>query len=171
MKFNQIIFNLKVGVSDTLSTSKRWIAFLLLSVFIFSLFVLIPVWTTPGNDILFQLTVFKADVYILMIILALFNSLLIVMQYHVRQKAKIKVGGKHAVTGFGIVTASIASTLACASCYSSVLAIFGLGGTIFIVEHRWWFAVFAFSLTFVALVYTSKTIAQGCKACGIPLIE
>lgn len=167
MKGNQTIKNVQIAVRETLSSPMRWFLFFGIAFVIFSFFVLIPVWTTPGNDILFQLSIFKLDVYLLMITLSLLNALVIVMQFHVRHEAKKKVSGKHAATGFGIVTSSIAATIACASCYSSILALFGLGGTLFIVEHRWWFAIFALGLSFVAIVYTSKRVAGGCESCTI----
>ncbi len=154
-----------------LSAPRDWFAFAAIAFSIFSAFILLPVVTTPGNDVVFQLSIMKPDVYALMIALALLNALLISMQLHIRRvrKAAVAFGehAKHATTAAGIITSSFLSTIACASCYSSVLALFGLGGTIFLVTHRWWFAAGAIALTFAAIVYASRRINRECNTCTI----
>lgn len=143
-------------------------AFLVASAGIFALFVLVPVWSTPGNDIAFQLSIMTPVVYAVMIALSLLNGLVIAMQLHVRRHG---VKGKaHAETGgmFGAFGASLLATVGCAACYSSVLALFGLSGTIFIVEHRFWFAALAAALALFAIAKSSQRIVRGCEtACRI----
>lgn len=154
-----------------LAAPRDWFVFGAIATAIFFAFVLLPVMTTPGDDILFQLSITKPNTFALMIALALLNALLITMQLHIRRvrKAALALGEhvKRATTAFGIITSAFVSTIACASCYSSVLAVFGLGGTIFVVTHRWWFAAGAIMLTLVALLYTSRRINRECTTCTI----
>ncbi len=137
-----------------------------ISAAVFLLLLELPVLTTPGNDIAFQWNLLKPSVRALMIVLALANGLLFTMHLHLR-KAGHKTTLKHAATGTGILTAAVASTLACAACYSSLLAVVGLGGTAFVVMHQWWFAAGAIGLTGYAITQTSKkvngTCSSGCK--------
>ncbi|MFC1787979.1 hypothetical protein ACFLZY_02060 [Patescibacteria group bacterium] len=146
---------------------RNWIMFFVVTFLIFALFVMLPVWTTPGNDILFQLSLFSPGVYVLMVFLALSNALVIVMQFHVHKLKRARLSIKHAGSGFSMIFASLLATIGCAACYSSLLAIFGLGGTIFIVEHRWWFAVLALGIAFIAIAYTAKRINGECEVCKI----
>ena len=139
------------------------------SLVIFVLLVYLPVWTTPGNDLLFQLGLFTKSAYGVMVAIALLNGMLLSMQTYVRKFAVVStsmIGVKSAATGFGIVTGSVAATLGCAACYSSVLALLGLGGTVFVVEHRFWFAAFSLILTIAAIHKTSKQVMGECTKCA-----
>lgn len=139
---------------------------LVIAVVIFFLFVLLPVLTTPGNDLLFQLSITPPSVFVLMTMLSLLNGLLITMQWKLRREHhEHRVTTKEATTVFGAVVSAFAATVACAACYSSVLALFGLGGTIFLVTHRWWFAAAAILLTFFALYHTSRAMTGKCEVC------
>lgn len=139
---------------------------LVASLVVFFLLLGIPVLTTPGNDLAFEWHLLTWPTRILMILLSLGNGLLFAMHMHTRSHGQ-KTQVKHAATGFGILTAAIASTLACAACYSSILAVFGLSGTAFVVTHRWWFAAGALGLTLIALYYTSRKINGVCtSACA-----
>ncbi len=134
---------------------------------VFALFVLVPVWTTPGNDVRFQLHLLPWSVVALMAVLSVSNGVLVQMQLWLRRH-RLAVGtGKQAVGAFGILVSSIAATMACAACYSSLLAIFGLGGTIFVATYRWWFAAFALGLTAFALYHTARRVMGLCDTCRI----
>jgi hypothetical protein len=167
MRIASIRNELRDAFRETLAERGRRGQMAAIAVVVFALFVLVPVWTTPGNDVLFQLGLFTPSLYALIVTLSVLNAYVIVQQLHIRKTARAAFGKKHAATGFGIITSSIAATLACASCYSSVLAMFGLGGTLFIVEHRWWFAAFALGLSLASVYYGSRRIAGGCKTCTI----
>ncbi len=138
---------------------------------VFMLFVLVPVWTTPGDDVGFQLHLLKPGVIALLVALAILNGILIEMQLylHRQHRAEPKATEAAEAVGFvGIVVSTILATLGCAACYSSILALFGLGGTIFVVTNRWWFAAGALGLTLIALAHTSRRVAGVCTSCKVP---
>lgn len=135
---------------------------------VFALFVFVPVLTTPGNDVAFQLHLLSWPVLVLMFVLSVFSGILVQMQLWLRRHRLVSHNAKHAAGAMGILVSGIAATLACAACYSSLLAIFGLGGTIFVATYRWWFAAFAMALTVYALYHTSRTVLGLCDACKIP---
>jgi hypothetical protein len=144
--------------------------FLLASAVIFTLLYMIPVWTTPGNDIAFHFSILPKPIFALMVVLALANGLLIAMQFFVRgHKKQLKDVAKESATFVGIIGSALAATIACAACYSSLLAFLGLGASVFIVEHQFYFALAAILLTLVALHYTSKRVLGACDACQIKL--
>ena len=150
----------------TMVAPRDWGRLFLIAGAIFALFVMIPVLTTPGNDVAFQLSITPANVFVLMVALSLLNGLLITMQWKLRREHKQhRLTAKEGTTVFGMVASAFAATVACAACYSSVLAVFGLGGTIFLVTHRWWFAAAALLLTLFALHHTSRAMTGKCEVC------
>lgn len=155
------------ATKKTLSSLQDVLCFLVVAGMIYLLFVLIPVWTTPGNDFLFQLSLFTPGVHVLLVALALLNALVIVMQLHIRKEQKEKLNVTKAGSGLGMIGASLVATMGCAACYSSILAIFGLAGTTFVVEHRAWFAIIAVGLAIFAIYHSAKKIEGGCKVCTI----
>ncbi len=145
--------------------------FMLASVGVFALLYMIPVWTTPGNTIAFHASILPPWVFVVMIVLSLLNGLLITMQWHVRQAHQrnhvTQNSVKESATVLGILGSALASTMACAACYSSLLALFGLGATAFIVEYQAYIALFAITLTVVALYYTAKRVENKCAVCAV----
>lgn len=159
------------GITEPLKSARGITSLLVISFLIFALLILIPVWTTPGNDVLFQLSILEPFVLGLMIALSVANGLLITMQLYIRSEVKHKADAAHtaahAGTAFSVVVSSLVSTVACAACYSAVLSILGLGTTAFIVEHRLWFAVAAMAISFAAIYYSAKRINNHCAVCTI----
>lgn len=144
--------------------------FFFASILLFGLLYMIPVWTTPGNDIVFHFAILPKSIFVLMIVLSLANGLLIAMQLFVRgQKKQLKDVAKESVTALGIIGSAFAATIACAACYTSLLAFLGLGASAFIVENQFYFALAAIVLTLIALHYTSKRVLGTCDACQVKL--
>lgn len=152
-------------VKTVLHSWQRCFAFVLLAVGLFALFVFVPVWTTPGNDLMFQLSITPVSVFVLMVVLSLGNALVVMMQWHLRQSQKVKIGAKEIGGGVGLLVASIFSTLACVSCFSSLLSIFGLGGVIFFGEHQLLIAIIALCIMVIALWYTARRVNGVCTRC------
>lgn len=150
-----------------LSSWRRWAMFILVVVGLFALFVFVPVWTTPGNDFLFQLSITPPSVFLLMVSLSIGNALIILMQWHLRQSQEVKIGAKEISGGVGLLAASIFSTLVCVACFSSLLSLFGLGGVIFFGEHQLLIALIALCLMFFALWYTARRVNGVCTRCVV----
>lgn len=155
------------GIRKSLAGTTDKLLFAAIACVIFVLFVMLPVWTTPGNDLAFQLALFTPGVYALMASLSILNALVISMQVHIRREQKAKIGAGQVGSGLGAVGVSLIATIGCAACYSSVLALFGLAGTVFIVEHRAWFATAAVALASFAIYHSGRKIAGGCNVCRI----
>jgi hypothetical protein len=160
-----VVHALKTVFADPLA----WLKALVLSLGIFALLYMIPVWTTPGNSIPFQWHILEPSVLFLMIVLSALNGVLFTMHLHIRAHGGKTKKAKSATTLLGIAASSFASTVACGACYSSVLAVFGLSGTIFVVVHRWWFAGGAILLSSYALYHTSRRVNHECNACEVKL--
>lgn len=160
------------AIKVSLDSPRTWLQAVAVAFGVFALLVMIPVWTTPGNDLAFQLSITPWEVLLLMALLSALNGALFAMYRKGRKGGKGGKGekAKEATTLLGIAGASVLSTLACAACYSSVLAVFGVGGTAFIVTNRWWFSAIAIGLTLFAMRATARKVTGECgEACGMSM--
>lgn len=130
----------------------------------FALFILVPVWSTPGNDMRFQLSMLTPAMLATMIILAITNATLICMHLYLR-RTKAKTGAREAVGGFAILGSSVMATLGCASCYSSILSGFGLGGVIFFGKYGGYVSAAVVAVSLYAVWMTAKRIEGECTRC------
>lgn len=158
-------------VAKALRSPWGYVEWLLISLAIFVLLIMIPVWTTPGNDFFFQLSILDTVSLTTMIVLSIANGLLIKMQLYIRKEVKqqrrLQHDAKKGATLMGIMLSSLAATVACAACYSTVLAFIGLGTAAFLVEYRVWFALGALAITSIAIYYSAKRINHHCEVCTV----
>ncbi len=166
-----IIRDIILGVKTVLRTKLGLFWFIGLSLFIFWLLIMIPVWTTPGNDFLFQLKILTnaPALFIVVIVLSIVNALLIAMQIYIKKAVTEKRKGDHseATTASSALLSILASLLACSACYSAVLAVFGLGTTAFLVKWRLPIAFVALVIAGYAIYKASKRINGNCTVCKI----
>lgn len=135
----------------------------------FFLFVLIPVWVVPGNSFAFQLSLFTPQDFILLLSLSLLNGLFITMQVYAMKAAKTTAQsiGSGVGGGASALFAGIAGTAFCASCLAPLFAFFGIGfsGVIFTLQYRFYFVAAIAALMLAALYLTSKKIVGTCEDC------
>lgn len=150
---------------------ERKYIFILLSfaLFFFALFVYIPVATTPGNSFAFQLSIFRAQDYVLMIFLALLVGLNFSMNIYALRKQKV-IGNSAAsgtISGFGGAFAAIVGTATCASCLAFLFGIVGLGiGSVaFVLKYQTLFLLGAIALVVISLYFTARKVNKTCSCC------
>ena len=137
---------------------------------LFLLLVMIPVWSTPGNDFFFQLHLLQWHGVALLAVLSLSNGLLLAMQLAIRHKRKQSSAAKKvakATTLGGILAGSFASAIACAACYSSILSVLGFGATAFLVKYRFVIGLAALAVTLAAIHYSARRLNNACAVCHI----
>lgn len=161
------------ALKKTFAHKKNWLVFAVAIFLVFMMLVMIPVATTPGNDFLFQLHVLKWFGVALVIFLSISNGLLITMQIEIRKQTKRAHSLKHkaaeTTTAFGLIIGALTSTIACAACYSSILSLFGLGATAFVVEYRFWISFVTILITLYALYYSAKRLNNECAVCQVKI--
>ena len=146
--------------------------FLGIAAVFFWLLVMIPVWTTPGNDWRFQLSLIKPWLLIVMILLSLLNAQVVLLQLALRRrKASMTQGVGMVATSSGLFVSTLTATLACTSCYSTLLAWLGLGGAVFLAKYQVWVISVAFFLALIASAVLWRTLLRGCKTCGVGSCE
>ena len=164
----QLLNTVWFGVREPLRNKNYTFLFLVLIFIFLALFTLIPVWTVSGNTIATQLTIFTTRDYAVLILLSSLSSLFITMQtYVMRQQKKIGGTGTAAAGGLGALFAGIAGTAFCASCLAPLFAIFGIGfgGTLFVLEYRWYFVVGITLLMLTAIYLMARKIRKVCTSC------
>jgi len=150
----------------------RPVLFLVFAGGIFLLLFMVPVWTTPGNDLLFQLSITPIHVLFSFILLSLLNGVLILEQIEIRylshQQAvchKQTVGEK--VSFLGILSSAFFATIACAACYSTLLSFLGVGVIGVFVQYRTWIAFASVVITIYALYKSSQRLLGVCNTCPV----
>lgn len=159
---------------------------LLFASFFFGLFVYIPVATTPGNSFAFQLSIFRAQDYFLMVFLAFLVGLNFSMNIYALRKQKvignsvaspvrnreglqraISNGASGTVSGFGGAFAAIVGTATCASCLAFLFGIVGLGigSVIFVLKYQTLFLLGAIALVVISLYFTARKVNRHCASC------
>ena len=133
-----------IGIREPFKNKNYTFLFLASFFVFFTLFILIPVWTVPGNTLATQLNIFTARDYVVLVLLSSLSSLFITMQVYVMRLKRKMGGGAGTATagGLGALFAGIAGTAFCASCLAPLFAIFGIGfgGVIFVLVYRFYFS-------------------------------
>ena len=159
-----IIYN---ASSKVLHSKKYFKWFVISSVLFLALFLLLPVFLTPGNSLAFQLTdVFTPLNYVLMIFLSLLIGLMISMQFYVNNiKKSLKSTGKGIVGGFSGFVAGIFGTAACSSCVAAIFGFLGLSTVLFLIEYQWYIVGISVSLILISIYLLSNAIEKNCEVC------
>lgn len=155
-----------------------FLAFVLIAMVFFGLFIYIPVMTIPGNDMRFQLSIYSQKDYVLMFLLAMLVGLNFSLQIYSFKKQRkqhdlLKSTGQAAVSGISGVFGVIVGTAACVSCLAFFFGLIGLGvgSTIFVLNNQSYFLVGAIILLIISLYYTSKKVNGICNNCSIDKIK
>ncbi|MEK7579954.1 MAG: hypothetical protein AAB469_02065 [Patescibacteria group bacterium] len=145
---------------------------LTVSIFFFGLFVLIPLITIPGNDLQFQLGIFRTGDYILMAFLALLVGFNLALRaYSFKQKRESQnisqsvAGG--AASGLSGVFGAVVGTAACASCLASLFGLVGLGtgSVFFVLQNQSYFLIGAIAAMLTSLYFVARKINKVCISC------
>lgn len=174
MKLNALknpFVEISMAIREVFSDWKKGVLAFVLAIGFFVLLVMIPVWTTPGSDFFFHLTLVDWQLIVLMIVLSLLNGVLIVLQGYLQiEKWKLKrtVSTGSGLTALGsMVIGLLSASIACVACYSSLLALFGLGVTTFVFEYRYLLATGSALLALIALWYTARAVNGHCAVCSL----
>lgn len=145
---------------------------LILVPLVFMLFVLLPIWTIPGNNLEFQLKIFTANHYILMIMLSILVSLFVVMQAFIFRnvlsaRSKLASVGSGGLGGYVGVFAAVLGTATCASCLVALFGFLGIGSIIFLLNNQLYVVSMAIILLLISLYFSARKVNGVCKRCKL----
>lgn len=152
-----------------------WFWFLVFIISALVLFVLVPVWSVPGNSVDFQLSLFTFGNWVLFIVLALLIALLLTMQIFIFKRAKgaaIKAKSLgNAATGaagaYAGILGGVFATAACSWCVAAVFGFLGTGTVLFIAQNQFWAVLVAISIMIISLYFASKKVNNACDCAAI----
>lgn len=163
-----LIFN----ASKTVLTQSR--AYLLwffgLTVVFIALYILVPVWLTPGNSISFQLSLLTIKDYALFVSLSFVTALLILMQVFLFLRSKKDRAGAVGQGGVGVSSAffgGLLATAACSSCIAAILGFMGAGSVFFVLENQPYVVAIALALVLIALYFSARRVKNYCDSCEV----
>lgn len=153
--------------SKKVLNSKYYLKIFIISALLFlSIFILSPIFLTPGNSLSFQLGIFTFWNYVLIILLSGLIGLMISMQvYNYKIKKSMRGAGKGVVGGFSGFTAGIFGTAACSSCVAAIFGFLGLGTVFFLIEYQWYIVGVSLVFVLTSIYLTSKGIEKNCEVC------
>lgn len=165
------LLNVYVAIKTVLQERNYLVLFLLSLIGFFALFIVIPLITIPGNDLIFQLKIFRTRDYFLMTFLAVLVGLNLALQVYsfkqrrTQQATQSVAGG--AVSGVAGMFAAIIGTAACASCLASLFALVGLGtGSVFFVLRNQSYFLGGAIIAMLALLYVAaRSVNRVCTSC------
>ncbi len=152
------------ALRKTFSRRVDVLLFLALFAGAFVLFVLVPVWTTPGNDLAFQWSLLSPPIRAIMFVLAGLNALLISMHAQIR-RMRATSSVRETTSSLAVFVGSVFATVGCASCYSSLLSVFGLGGIVFFGKYHYWVSAAVIGVSLWAVWMTARRIEGECARC------
>ena len=160
------------AISTVLKKRNYVLLVLIVFIFFFGLFILIPLITIPGNDFWFQLSIFRTRDYILMAFLALLVGLNLALQtYNFKRKREAQklsqsvMGGT--VSGLSGIFGAVVGTAACASCLASFFGLIGLGtgSVFFVLQNQSYFLLGAIALMIISLYFAARKVNKVCDSC------
>jgi len=162
--------NIYLAIKTVLQERISLFIFVIVTIVFFGLFISIPVTTIPGNTIVFQLSIFTARDYVLMVFLAILSGLNFAMQvfsWRQRRSARSQAVVQGAATGLLGVFGAVVGTAACASCLASLFTLVGLGAgsVFFVLQNRIYVLVGAIIAMIVALYCAARNVNTVCVSC------
>ena len=169
MKFTFYIFE---ASRLTFHEKKLFATFILLWAFLFVAMFSIPLNLIPGNDLQFQMSIFKTKDYILLAVLSFLSSLVIAIQINIfRNNLNSSQNIAHATLGgvgvFSGIFSSIFASATCAMCLGALFSFLGFGTVFFFVQNRWYILVGAILLLLISLYLASRRLVMGCQECMV----
>jgi len=132
--------------------------FTVISLVVASVYILLPVFTIPGNNLLFQLEIFTLKDYFLIISLSLLVGLMITMQVYSYKKTKRLQAGKSVLGSSSGIMAGLFGTASCSSCLTSLFGFLGASNVLFLAEHQVYVVTASMTLILAFLYFTARKI-------------
>ena len=164
-----ILKQFEISIREVFRKRIYFFMFLLVSLLLFFIYVFIPIYFTPGNDLKFFVSITPWWGFLILIVLSILMSLLIAMQVYILKHLKripLKEGSSGAVAWFSSIISGIFTSASCASCVTVVFAFLGAGGVLFLLKYRWYISAIGFIFILISLISSMKRINNHCKSCS-----
>ncbi len=143
-------------------------AFILLIPVIGFLLYLIPIKEIPGDSITFQARLYQFQDYLLIALIATFESLLLVMIFYLfraQRKQQIAIIGQGNLGLLSGIPAFLFGTKLCPMCLFAIFGFLGSGAVLFLREYHIWLFLASIIILFFSLYSVAKKINGVCTSC------
>ena len=153
----------------TIFKNKNYLYLLLiLTALSFALYLIVPVYTIPGNDLLFWLKIMPWWGYPVLVLFSIALGLLFTMKiYEFRHSHSMLDKASDAGSIIAVIFAGLYTTAACAACISTFFAFIGAGGALFLNKYRDIALSLSVLITIFAIYFTARKINSKCDSCNI----
>ncbi len=154
----------QTAAAIVLASPRRRLGAAVFSILFGAAFLLIPVFTIPGNTLEFWLAITPWWTYVFLAFYAGSMGVLAVMIQYVLQAGSSGLSVAGAAPG---LVSGLYSTAACGGCLAGVFSFLGSGVSLFLLENRTPLLVVGMALTLFSLYYFSKKVNGKCETCHI----
>lgn len=159
------------SVKLVLSNRKYLSIWLISTLFFLGVYVFLPVYLTPGNDLDFFLKITPYWQILLLAALAMLMGLVISMQLYIKNAlgsgiGAVKIAASGAITSLSSIISGVFSTATCSSCVAAVLGFLGLGSSFafLLLQYQWQVAALGFIIAIASVHFSARRISSNaCK--------
>lgn len=138
-----------------------------------ALFIALPIITIPGNTLLYQLKIFRAQDYLLMLFLSVLIGLNIALQVYGMKQQKIHMAGVPKTVARGMLSGitgmfgAMVATATCASCLAFLFGLIGLsvGSVLFVLQHQVYFLGGSILAMLISVYFAARKVNKICATC------
>lgn len=138
-----------------------------------AIFIALPVVTVPGNTLLYQLKIFRAQDYFLMLSLSFLIGLNFALQVYGTKQQKMNARGVPQTVAKGMMSGIIGmfgamvGTATCASCLAFLFGLIGLGAgsVFFVLKHQVYFLGGSILAMLVSVYFAARKVNKICDTC------
>lgn len=158
------------SIKEVFKKKSYFIIFGVFSLILLFLYVFVPIYITPGNDLYFFIQITPWWGFLILICLSLLMGLLISMQIYIYRNLKkisIKESGSGILAWVSSFISGLFTSATCASCVSVLFAFLGVSGIFFLLKYRWYISALGFVLVLISIDFSAKRIKNHCDSCKI----
>lgn len=162
------------AISKSLKDRRSFLVCTISAIISLAIFIALPVVTVPGNTLLYQLKIFRAQDYFLMLSLSILIGLHFALQvYGMKQQKIINTGGTPQVVAGGMMSGIIGmfgamvGTATCASCLAFLFGLIGLGAgsVFFVLKHQIYFLGSSILAMLISVYFATRKVNKICDTC------
>lgn len=143
------------------------------SIISLAIFIALPIVTVPGNTLFYQLKIFRAQDYFLMLSLSVLIGLNFALQVYGMKQRKLRAVGVSQTVARGMMSGIIGmfgamvGTATCASCLAFLFGLIGLGtgSVFFVLKHQIYFLGGSVLAMLISLYFAARKVNKICNAC------
>lgn len=168
-----IIQQIYSAINKSLKDRGSFLVCTISAIIALAIFIALPIVTVPGNTLLYQLKIFRAQDYFLMLSLSILIGLNFALQIYGVKQQRITAGDVPQTVARGMMSGIIGmfgamvGTATCASCLAFLFGLIGLGtgSVFFVLKHQIYFLGGSVLAMLISLYFAARKVNKICDTC------